>query len=835
MMKKLFPYLSVLLLAAALTSCSGGGGGGTPTPSIKDKTAPLRLRTTTRVRTPAPVTPRSLAATVAPAERSLKADTHAYTDGNGVPRQLDIVTAVYSAKALQKKGIPISAPPGTGVVSGSVSPGNGAMNLREEAETAGANGDKAIIAIYDDGNLKNGDIRKVIEDVHGADVFAPTPDSGFTYADGSVNPNDTHAIYVILTALAIAPKAQISFQNVEIASCPSHCNKPPKPSVEIVANVMKYSALIKSFRALLARSPKPDVMNGSFGGYSPLGGYNPAELRRLAADPKTRQLVEVLRQGSASTKTIFVFAAGNFGTVGKDGTDGKDGKDGNFGKDGKDRDDVSILYAGLPGVFPELEEVILAAVALKSDGTLADYSQKCGLAAAWCLAAPGYIYLERGTSIAAPMISGAFALAVSKFPTVGNVEIRKRLLTTADRGFSDYTADLYGQGRLSVAALLAPWGALRAITAGISLDEPTTAFSFADSRLTTTDPLGDGIKRAFGGRKIAAFDELDAPFFYKLGDLTRRNPDSLRSEINRFMDDGGFADTIHTVGGTIYGWRGERGSSLLWRGENMAFSTNRDPGLQLGLYGEGLLLPNHFISKPFSSPYLALSEHNYDLGTAASYAFALGDNNRLRIAAFHRSDNLRFGSYGGNGFIAEHIYRRGDDAFSLQGGLVNEDSRQLGNFGDGAFSTADGADTYFSGFAAHKDFGGIKLMASAYGGISEMTTPLVRVDKVISSSFSLGAAMDNWSLAVHQPLRAEKADAVLSYVGGRRSDRSLRMVREKASLTPGGRELAAELRWRGTTEDGGSINFAAIARRQPGHVKAAATAFESLIHFSKKF
>lgn len=47
------------------------------------------------------------------------------------------------------------------------------------------------------------------------------------------------------------------------------------------------------------------------------------------------------------------------------------------------------LLAGAPYWFPELRDNWLAVTALDGDGDLAPYANRCGVAAGWCLAAPG--------------------------------------------------------------------------------------------------------------------------------------------------------------------------------------------------------------------------------------------------------------------------------------------------------------------------------------------------------------------------------------------------------------------------------------------------------------
>jgi autotransporter-associated beta strand protein len=120
----------------------------------------------------------------------------------------------------------------------------------------------------------------------------------------------------------------------------------------------------------------------------------------------------------------------------------------------------------LPGWAPELERGWIAAAALDSlhPDQLASYSNACGRAKDFCLAAPGDVivtgaddtagnpdyWVVRGTSFAAPEVSGAAALVWQAFPYFDNDMVRQTLLGTAtDLGAPGVDA-VFGWGALDV-------------------------------------------------------------------------------------------------------------------------------------------------------------------------------------------------------------------------------------------------------------------------------------------------------------------------------------------------------------------------------------------------
>ncbi len=116
--------------------------------------------------------------------------------------------------------------------------------------------------------------------------------------------------------------------------------------------------------------------------------------------------------------------------------------------------------AGLPYLFPELEQGWLAVVAT-SPTHMPNWSNECGVAMNWCLTAPGgdgatrwdpdkgeWVWAnpqdnimvavpggaysrETGTSLAAPFVSGTAALVAQTFPYMTMAQIRQVLLGTA--------------------------------------------------------------------------------------------------------------------------------------------------------------------------------------------------------------------------------------------------------------------------------------------------------------------------------------------------------------------------------------------------------------------
>lgn len=182
---------------------------------------------------------------------------------------------------------------------------------------------------------------------------------------------------------------------------------------------------------------------------------------------------------AAARDTIFVWAAGN---------------DGNS---------QSGALSALPRVMPELNGHFINVVAWDSaTGTLADFSNACGVTKDYCITAPGAALdtgerVVGGTSFATPIVSGAVAVLREAFPYLSAAEITDILLTTArDLGAPGVDA-VYGHGMLDLERATRPVGAALVPVSGGTMQPLNTARVAA--------PIAHNIKS--NNLKLAFFDK----------------------------------------------------------------------------------------------------------------------------------------------------------------------------------------------------------------------------------------------------------------------------------------------------------------------------------------
>ncbi len=539
---------------------------------------------------------------------------------------------------------------------------------------------------------------------------------------------------------------------------------------------------------------KVDVLNLSFGANGIIDNYTEQQLRR-----NFDSAIAAMAQAGAGEKTILVWAAGNAhgqgAAVCEPPTPDCVG-------DGIDAVSVEV-FPGLAARIAELRGHTVATVALReSDGRIASFSNRCGIAAAYCIAAPGedmafayfgpdpdtgeavhtYAADGSGTSLAAPMVAGGLALMKQLFRSqLSNTELVTRLFATADKSGVYADSAVYGQGAMDLGAATSPVGALEVPGANAARG----GFRLGALRFRPGPALGDGMARSLARREIMALDELGAPFWRRLGNFAAATKGPAVAARLR-----GFLTTEPT---------GAPGKAVSARETPLlSFRTTR-------LDAPAEIRGSH----------LALAEG----GVKAT----LAGRNGLSAAGF-ATDGLTGTSSAAGASLG---WRRAGWPLGLRVGWIGERKTLLGSVGGAAFG-ALAADTAFLGVDADADLGGWRIGANAEFGLVAPATRgglVTRVSSLATSALALHAARalagsGTLRLSVSQPLRVERGRASLSLPVGRTRQGAVLHNAVRADLPPSGRQLDFAGQWRGPLA-GGEIRLGAVLSLRPDHRRAA--------------
>ncbi len=262
---------------------------------------------------------------------------------------------------------------------------------------------------------------------------------------------------------------------------------------------------------------KFDVINRSYG----IDAYDSASISAALEGDATLQgiLPQTWRaylqtETDPNDRTVIVYAAGN----------------------------ATEEFSGLGGDYPFYEPHVrgwqLSVMAVDHDGNHSEYTNFCGeLPADWdsgrwgrhfCLAAPGtanaagsggqgyIVHQAEGTSFAAPVVTGAIALVMEHFRgQLGNTEIVKRVVNTADNDGRYAQLEIYGAGLLDLEAALNPVGTTVTGTETRNADVVATIIGVPPA-------LGSlGRRLSSSGVEVASLDSMGAPFWSSPGRFVR--------------------------------------------------------------------------------------------------------------------------------------------------------------------------------------------------------------------------------------------------------------------------------------------------------------------------
>ena len=549
-----------------------------------------------------------------------------------------------------------------------------------------------------------------------------------------------------------------------------------------------------AYKAVLASGA--DIVNASYGFRGTIvEDYTAETLRRIT---RFGPPLAVVAQRGVRNPTIFVWLAGNSHGDECDEGDAHCVADSSSSTGFSFNATSPSPEGGAVARLPELRGHNVAVVAVDTDGTIADFSNRCGIAGPWCIAAPGTgitgayfgpivptpgTFLVRknleGTSVAAPMVSGGLALMKHFFRSqLSNRALLSRLFATANRSGiyapdrSDGTSSIYGQGLMDLGAAVSPVGPVR-VTAGNRVGGG--GHDIQTTRLSMAGAFGDGLARALAGREIAAFDGLGAPFWFDLPRLVGapHRPSAL-ARLQGLVAPAGDADRAAAHGTRI---------TLAPRARSA-----RRGGWRVGLHEPPVNAESSLFNLAGAAATMTLSTRDGLEATAFTTGHLPGRRTRETGALL--------------------AWRPPDGPFGVRAGWLGEDESALGSTADGAFGRL-AADTFVAGFEAAAAFGGWRLAADgeigvvaahAHGGLIDGLSPL------LASALSLRAdrrltERDGVTLSLSQPLRMESGSARFTLPVGRTGDGR---VRARVSLG-GARPVGAAARSRGPLAPHGPV------------------------------
>ena len=632
---------------------------------------------------------------------------------------------------------------------------------------------------------------------------------------------------------------------------------------------------LRWFGSALSPEADLDILNISFGtSYDLISDY-PDE---AALRGRYGRLMDLLAQRGEEEPSLIVFAAGN------DNGPCDPALVGAFGDPSRCISDPDIsefygtptglFFASSPGVDAalqvhgeDLRGHLVSVVATRRDRELASFSNRCGIAAPWCIAAPGVdvpvAYYgpedpadpyasglasprrgqERlpGTSFAAPLVANGLAVLKHRFRgQLGNEALLERLYATADKqgpaapdavsgpemcpAHLDTDGDLsacelsstHGQGIMDLDAATRPVGQVRAVL-GSRLARG--GVSFVGSGLNAGAPVGDALALGLADQELALFDSLDAPFWLGLASLVRSPATrSLLTRLDALLAsdaatvDAGSRLVTHALGGP---------AALL----DAPFGPTR---LRLGLHRASGL-------QEWRGGHASLSAAD-----AGRTSVTIGDD-PLQVSFFTTAH-----APGGRQDMPPYTgavagWQTGP--IGLRVGVVEEPESALRLEARGAFGGLSSSLVY-AGLGGIARVGAWTVSAEAEAGIAGVDTArglIAEVSALPTSAFGISAertfdaGADRLRFSVSQPLRVERGRARLDVPIGRTRDGGVAREIVDVPLSPSGRQVDVSADWRQGLRDIADLRLRSTVTFHPGHRAGEEPEFSLLAAVLRRF
>lgn len=515
---------------------------------------------------------------------------------------------------------------------------------------------------------------------------------------------------------------------------------------------------------------------------------------------------------------------------------------------------------------------VIIAGSVDKDGNFSAFSNKAGTGQQWFLSARGErvccvyengvmkvidnadgtrsVFVFSGTSFSAPQIAGAAALLRQAFPNLTGAQVVDILLKTAKDAGATGTDSTFGRGIMDIAAAFSAQGVT-------SLAGSAQVLPGSDTTLVTSAPMGDAAGQA-GAVNAIVLDAYGRAYQYDVAQGLRsagiapRLESALKADRRSLTMGQGQLSLAFSVDAS------GRTSRLPWQGTLHLTAHDADqarvlaarvvariaPGRQLGFVfrqgADGLVAQLQgrqqpaFVIAQGPQDSLGFGESG-QIGLALRQQFGpwgltLSSENIKAVAAataqLAQSATTRLADVPANRMGVALDRRFGAMDAALGASWLGESGSILGARLHGALGRG-GADSVFADAALGWQPGAHWRLSAAWrGGMtwakqrgtvaagSHLLTSAWALDL---SRFGLFQPDDALSLRLAQPLRVERGALNLNLpVDYSYANLAPGMGLRQLSLSPKGRELDAELAWRGALLGGGAT-ASLFWRKDPGH------------------
>ena len=473
--------------------------------------------------------------------------------------------------------------------------------------------------------------------------------------------------------------------------------------------------------------------------------------------------------------------------------------------------------------FKETTVIVVASgtdgkIGTTSNGWSSGGSNKCGIAAAICITAPGTLLYSAlldsnthataltGTSMAAPMVSGGLALIKQEFSSLSNAQVVDRLFATALDTDEYSQSSIYGHGMMNLNGATAAVGSLQTIGGSNLLDDSNTSYyDLVNNSFTSNAAFSNALANALEGKTMEVYDSFDrANFktnvssFFDSGSYTSQNtiehhmlrlqPKKPEKYENKNLY-GSFA--VEAYGNYFKSSMFQSMGDFLALGFNQStnsFENAVDP--LLNFFND-----NNFGNKYLVNPY-------FNTGSGQDYFMSFNGNSSLGFDTFTNANGNDLGlTFNFNPLASSNggIKNAGD--LQIVFGANYEKNKFLNSTSSGAFATGDLSNTNFTGVKYKKNLvNNITFVGSGFAGYTHIdkasNSYLDSSTPLLTSSFTLGLAKADFikkdqriGFFINQPQRVENGSINLRVPTSSDRDRTVTYSNLNVDLEPESRQI----------------------------------------------
>ncbi len=482
---------------------------------------------------------------------------------------------------------------------------------------------------------------------------------------------------------------------------------------------------------------------------------------------------------------------------------------GNQSKDNPSALNGACIYDSL------VTENCVIVVALGTDGKIADYSNKCGIASAVCISAPGSLvsayndstdsyYELSGTSMAAPLVSGGLALIKQVHTSLTHAQVIDRLFATAVDHDIYSQSSIYGHGLMDIGAATSAIGSLQLISANSNnLDSQKSSYTeIYENSFNSNSSFYSGLKESLKNKTIEVYDSFDrANFSVYIDSFLQNIKITEEYSATKHLDNLLKIDDDYSMMNNDYGVLKSYNTKSLTRS---LFETNNNKlriatNMQSNLFFDksrtrmGFNSPK-LITKFFGNPYFYNDNENVSLNINNKYV----------------SSNLFVDEELDNIGISINIQPTSEDFFNndslgnieISLGRSLEKNKILNSYGTGSFNISDISNTKFAAIKYKKEFEKINVFGNMNYGSTELKSNsyFLGNEAITTSSFSLGFIKSDFinrknriSILISQPQKVIDGSIGLRVPTSSNNKREVNYTTYDLNLAPDATEINYDL------------------------------------------